>query len=229
MRTGILLQARIGSVRLPGKVLMSILGDSIIGWCMRSLSDVACDEYNVVTDYKSVYELRDEVQRYEFNLCVGDSDHVLSRYARFAHHLDLDVVLRATADNPFVSSHFAQSLLAVAIKRDVDYACYTNLPVGVGVECIKTSALMTAFDRATTKYDQEHVCPYIYNNEDMFTIAKIAAPLPTGISEEKVRFSATIDTQEDFQKVTGWINKRSKEAAGTPIHLEELVSLKYAR
>ncbi len=225
MRAGVFLQARIHSTRLSNKVIEPIAGDAVLTWCMRALSKIDADVHAVLTDVKSADVLVDIIQAGGFLACAGNTDHVLSRFARFARVFSLDWVIRATADNPCVSAYYAEKLLTTVRNMDVDYARYTNLPLGTGVECVRGHALHEACERAVSQYDREHVCPYIYNHPEQYNLLIQPAELSPVIDPKKMQFSVSLDTQNDLENLQFLFSKRRKSKRGQSIELEELIQL----
>lgn len=225
MKTGVFLQARLGSTRLPNKILKPIAGDIVLNWCMRALATIQADVYAVLVDYESVGKLASIIQEAGYLVCVGNAEHVLSRFALFSQFFSLDWIIRATADNPCVSAYHARGLLDEASRSNVDYARYTNLPIGTGVECVHSRALQSAYKVAVSSYDQEHVCPYIYRNPDSYTLMIKQATLPLSIDAGKLGFSVTLDTEKDLTFLRRLFSKRNRSQEGCSIELEELIQL----
>ncbi|MCL2267158.1 MAG: spore coat protein, partial [Treponema sp.] len=105
-------------------------------------------------------------------------------------------VIRATGDNPFVFSDAASALNAQAMALNADYSGFFGLPYGAGIESVNASALFRAEIEAVEKPEREHVCPYLYNHPEIFSLHRPLAPLRWQGADIRI----TIDTQEDFDR-----------------------------
>jgi spore coat polysaccharide biosynthesis protein SpsF len=98
---------------------------------------------------------------------------VLRRIADAIRPLDPDVVLRQTADNPFVDPELMAAQLARLVEGPFDYVGITGLPLGVGGEVVRTTALLAADREATDPADREHVLPFVYARPSRFAIGSL--------------------------------------------------------
>ena len=131
-----------------------------------------------------------------FTIVSGPRDDVLARYCIALRHSGADRFIRATADNPFVFFDAASALMEEADSLGADYAGYTSLPLGAGVEAVSTEALFKAEREAKDRYEREHVCPYLYNNPELFHIHRPPAPQKWQGSDIRI----TVDTPEDYRQ-----------------------------
>ncbi len=104
-----------------------------------------------------------------------------------------------------------------AIHDHLDYAAFTGPPIGTGVEVVEADSLLTADREATDSYSREHVCPYLYNNPDTFSIRHFNAPDQFCAPQSRV----TIDTPDDYDRVCSIVASLYN---GTPIPAQRLVS-----
>jgi spore coat polysaccharide biosynthesis protein SpsF len=137
-----------------------------------------------------------------FELISGPKFDVLRRYCRAirqiaaTRHYPVDWVIRATGDNPFVFTDAAAALLREAQALGADYAGYSALPYGAGVEVIGVRALLQAEEEAATDAEREHVCPFLYNHPERFRLHRPLAPL----SWQGPEIRLTVDTPEDYER-----------------------------
>jgi spore coat polysaccharide biosynthesis protein SpsF len=137
-----------------------------------------------------------------FELISGPKDDVLRRYCLAIRQIAairgcaVDWVIRATGDNPFVFTDAAAALLREARARGADYAGYSALPYGAGVEVIKARALLQAEKEAAMDAEREHVCPFLYNHPELFLLHRPPAPL----SWRGPDIRLTVDTPEDYER-----------------------------
>ncbi len=196
-KTGVFLQVRLDSSRLPRKALLTLEGKAVITHAMEALKAVDAEVHALLTDQESAASLQPFAVESGFEVFTGPKDDVLERYARAAEAYGVSTIIRATGDNPLVSGKCAQLLLEMHQQREADYSGFDGLPLGTGVECVRTEALMEARRQARKGYDREHVCPYLYNNPDMFTIYRPPAPRECYGPQLRV----TLDTRQDFERL----------------------------
>ncbi len=199
MKTVIILQARLDSTRLPRKALLKLEGEPLIVRAMRALSLVEADERVLATDEASAAELHTLARREGFKAFSGPKEDVLERYRMAASEFGAELVIRATGDNPLVSYELANLLLESRLSAgDPDYAAFMGMPVGMGVEIIRSDALSRAAASATDPFEREHVAPHLYRNPASFRIHRVEAPPEWRAPSARV----TVDTAEDFAQVS---------------------------
>ncbi len=195
--TGVVLQARLGSTRLPRKALLPFGDGSLLESSLRRLSRVPADVRVLATEPRSAAELGPLAEALGWKVFVGSEDDVLGRYCGAIREFGLARVVRATGDNPFVSPEAAAELLADPETPESDYAAYRGLPLGFGVEVVRASALLAGEEESSDPYEREHVCPFLYRRPDRFRIHRPEAPLSFRAPEARV----TVDTREDYEAV----------------------------
>ncbi len=215
--TGVFLQVRLDSNRLPAKALLEMAGVPLIGHAMKALQGIDADAHALVTERDSADALRPLAEEYGFDLFVGDPDDVLERYASAAAHYGVETVVRATGDNPLVSGVMARRILAIHREVGSDVSGFDELPLGTGVEVISASALGAAAAEATDPYEREHVTPFMYRRPVRFRIHRIPAPAEYRFRQGRV----TVDTPEDFHFVREIVEDLYD---GTPIEIDEVVA-----
>lgn len=164
-----IIQARMGSSRLPGKV-MRLIGDlPMIDVLMRRLKkSKKIDEFVVATTHGGEnQELINYLKLKGESYYLGDENDVLARYYDAANFFNADVVIRITADCPLVDSGLVDEMIAEFEALDVDYYSNTinpTYPDGLDVEIFTYQALSEANKFALSSYDREHVTPFIKND-----------------------------------------------------------------
>ncbi len=214
--TGVFLQVRIDSSRLPGKALLPLKGKAVIEHAMAALKNINADVHALLTDSASSTGLRPYAERCGFTLFIGNKFDVLKRYADAAMYYGVDTIIRATGDNPLVSSTAAAAILEDHRRREADFSCYTGLPLGTGVEIVQADSLLFADRTAQDPYEREHVNPYLYRRENMFFIHKVPAPPRFTCPEARV----TLDTEDDYRYLQLLFNDLYHNA---PIELDAVV------
>jgi len=193
---GIVLQGRIDSSRLPGKAMLPLDGKPLIYRVMEALNHVQADIRILACPEDSISVFQDIAQEAGFHIFAGPKEDVLKRYCMVIHHFSLSRIIRATGDNPFVFTDAASAINNEAIYLNADYAGYRELPVGSGVESVCASALLRAEKETNFSYDREHVCPYLYNNENSFGLHRPLAPDCWQFPQIRL----TVDTQDDYER-----------------------------
>ncbi|MDC7126522.1 MAG: acylneuraminate cytidylyltransferase [Spirochaetales bacterium] len=196
-KSGVFLQARIGSTRLPGKALFKLCDHTIVSHAMNALKMVEADYYVLLTDEESFNSLSTEAEKCGFLIFKGSADDVLDRFISAAKYFDVSTIIRATGDNPLVDSTAANLIMASHFEKNADYSGFDDMPLGTGVEILKTESILRAAKESSEPYDHEHVSPYLYKNPDKFLINRIKAPDEFCLSGSTV----TIDTESDFNYI----------------------------
>jgi spore coat polysaccharide biosynthesis protein SpsF len=197
--TAVVLQARMGSTRLPGKSLLPLGGSSLVEQAMARLSLVEAEVRVLATDEASARALSPAAERRGFELLVGPAEDVLARYCLALRRFRPDLVIRATGDNPLVSHELASLLVERRRAHPSDYAGFQGMPVGMGVELVSAEALLRAEAEAREEIEREHVCPYLYNHPELFEIDRPEAPAEYRLAGARV----TVDTAADYEAVLG--------------------------
>lgn len=205
MNTVAIIQARMGSTRLPGKI-MKMLGDkSVLGHVISRAR--ACQKVNqvaIATTTKDVDgTVAAEASAHGVLMFRGSEDDVLDRYYHAALATKADVVIRITSDSPLFDPVILCAMLAQFHKfrsrgAKVDYLSNTmerTYPLGLGAEIFTMAALSKAFVEASKDYEREHVTPYFYLHPELFSLHSFTSPVDLS------RYRWTLDTPEDFQMI----------------------------
>jgi spore coat polysaccharide biosynthesis protein SpsF len=192
------IQARMGSARLPGKVLATLAGRSVLGRLVRAVQESgAVDEIVVATTVEAIDDrVVAECDRLGVAWHRGETDDVLSRFLGALEAHPADAVMRFTADCPLLDPEIAA--LGVRVFRSVPGLDYLStsisrtLPRGMDVEIIRSSTLR-ALDTLATDYHRTHVTSYVYTHPDRFRIVGLTLP------PDRASLRLTLDTPEDWQ------------------------------
>lgn len=215
-RAGIVLQARMGSSRLPGKALAAIAGRPILEHCLRRLVHAGVAQVVLATTTLAEDDVLAEVaRRMGVPVVRGDAADVLARFVTGAEAFGFDTIVRATADNPATDLAAPGRLLAALDAAGADYACEEGLPVGAGVEAITRHALLEAARDARDPGDREHVTTYVRGNSGRFRVLRVAAPAPLRRPDLRL----TVDTAEDL----AWVRDLYRRAAHEMPSLAQLI------
>jgi spore coat polysaccharide biosynthesis protein SpsF len=197
-RAGVILQARMASQRLPGKALEVVGGRPIVEQCLRRLSAANAGPVILATTTRPEDDVLVALaSRAGLATFRGAAEDVLGRYAACAAHFGIDVIVRATADNPGVDIAAPARLLKAFRETNVDYVREDDLPYGAAVEVVSTAALTRAASLAAAAADLEHVTTFIRRRPDLFSILDL--PAPAALARPDVRL--TVDTPADLRHV----------------------------
>ncbi|MGB8893645.1 MAG: aminotransferase class III-fold pyridoxal phosphate-dependent enzyme, partial [Pseudolabrys sp.] len=198
MKTVAIIQARMGSTRLPGKVLADLAGKPVLAWVVRAASAaIGVDDTIVAT---STVAADDAVaawcQANSIPVYRGSENDVLDRFVGAAKLSGADIVVRITADCPLLDPAVIAQTIRLRSMTGAAYASNVDPPTwpdGLDCEVIISEALFAAGAEAIRQSDREHVTPFVRNNRERFTAETLVAPLP-GLAAERW----TLDTPEDL-------------------------------
>lgn len=192
-----IIQARMGSSRLPGKVLKLLNGVTVLETVVRRVKQAGLlDDVIVATSVsESDQQIADFCERIDVKCYRGSEYDVMSRYYEAAISSGAEVIVRVTSDCPLVDPATIDQLLHLFAERDDDYILKDNLPVGTTSEVFSIQALEKAYRMDLEKYHREHIVTafteypeyfrsYIYDAEDAFYYPHIRL---------------TLDTPEDYE------------------------------
>ncbi len=180
MKTVAVVQARMTSTRLPGKVMLDVLGKPMLAHQLDRVARVpSIDEIVIAT---TVNDADDPVaafaEREGYGLHRGSEHDVLSRFDGAVAETDADTVVRLTADCPLADPDVIE--LVISRYRDAAPRCdyVTNgiprsYPAGLDAEIFSRAVLEAAAREARDPYDREHVTPFIYRNPDRFRLLSV--------------------------------------------------------
>lgn len=197
-----IVQGRMASTRLPGKILADLNGQPVLAWVVRRAQRAAgIDQVVVATSVSTDDDVVEAFCKEEGFACSRGSLHdVLDRYVTAAHAHDAEVIVRLTGDCPFVDPGMLADNLHtfLAAQPPLDFAAnrlpgQRTIPIGLDAEFCTLAALETAWREAKEPHQREHVMPFFYENPDRFNILHIQHSLNYG------HLRWTVDTPEDLE------------------------------
>jgi spore coat polysaccharide biosynthesis protein SpsF len=197
-----IVQARMGSSRLPGKVLRDIHGKPMLAWVVeRARQASTISEVLVATTSDEGDDLIAQVCAAMKVTCFrGDTYDVLDRYYRAAQEAQADIIVRLTADCPLIDPGLIDLVVEQFIAEKVDFAANRlpppferTYPIGLDVEVVSFQALERAWREATEKHEREHVLPYLYDTPGRFRIYIV------NNKENYGSYRWTVDTEPDLR------------------------------
>lgn len=207
VRAVALIQARLGSSRLPGKSRLPLplgaAGDehTILGHVVqRARRATAVGEVLVATTIQPLDdELATLASRLGAGVFRGDEHNVLGRFVgALAQAGPAEVAVRLTADNPALDPAFLDAAVAHHLATGADYTYTTGLPLGTNVEVISASALRRAHAEATQPDEREHVTPYLRRHPELFRLET----LPLAVAPAVAAMRLTIDYPSDYALIS---------------------------
>ncbi len=202
MKIGVIIQARMGSTRLPGKILMKLdETDTVLDIQIKRLKySKLTDEIILATTVDNKNDiLKGYALKHDIMFFRGSEENVLERYYFAAKENNIDIIVRITSDCPFVDPAVLDEMLDFYIKNNYDYVSNlsgeTNFSRGFECEIFSFHVLEKVFKLAKTIPEKEHVTYFIYTHREMFTI--FYYNLANLKNYDDLRL--TIDEEDDFE------------------------------
>lgn len=198
MSLGIIIQARMGSTRLPGKVLKPIAGKVLLDHVLGRLEGLRRDARTVVaTSLAPPDDLIEAHCRRRIACFRGSELDVLDRYLQCAEQQGFGHVVRLTADNPFTDMVELERLIDLHLDGKYDYThSFGMMPLGVGAEVFTIDALRISHREGFASNHREHVNEFVQENPQRFKIGVLDVPATKRAPE----LCLTVDTLEDYER-----------------------------
>jgi spore coat polysaccharide biosynthesis protein SpsF len=200
VRVVAIIQARMGSTRLPGKVLKDLGGETVLSRVVKRTSRAELvDEVVVATTVQSANEaIVNECERLSVACFRGDEADVLDRYYQAAQKFSAGAIVRITSDCPLIDAELIDATIRAFVDKKADYATnalVVTFPRGLDVEVFTVETLARAWAAAHEAYQRTHVTPYIYENGELFKIVSLSA------ERDYSKYRWTLDTVEDLEAI----------------------------
>ena len=203
-RTVIIIQARMGASRLPGKPLKTIAGKPLLGYLIERVKAARLADQVVVATTSAAADSKivDFCHQTHTAVFVGEEQDVLDRYYRAALAFKADIVVRITGDNPLIDPQVIDSAIEYYIGHasEVDYVSNMRPPCtyprGMDVEVFSWEALERIQTLALAPEEREHVTLYFYEHPEQFKIGSVAH------AQDLSRYRWTVDTEQDLRHVS---------------------------
>lgn len=205
-----IIQARMSSTRLPGKVLLDLGGQTVLSRMVERLKRSKLVNRVVVATTLDPMDnpIVQLCQQENIDVFRGSLPDVLDRYYQAARLYQADIVVRLTGDCPLIDPDLIDRTVAALISSDADFSCNRlpppfgrTYPIGLDVEACTFAALERAWHEATEKHDREHVLPYLYEVEGRFKVIQLDH------TEDIGHLRWTLDTPEDYALLREVINR----------------------
>lgn len=199
MKVVIIVQARMTSTRLPGKILKPVLGRPLLEYLVERLRRVASQHEIVIatTDNDTDLPVVELCNRLNVSCFRGSEEDVLARYYLAACEYGADAIVRITSDCPLIDPVVIDEVIGLYYENSDKYDYVSNIytrtyPRGMDTEVFSFRALEEAYNESTKPSDREHVTEFIYEQPERYRIANISYAV------DQSRHRWTVDTPEDF-------------------------------
>jgi len=193
-----IIQARMGSERLPGKVLLDIEGQTMLERVVRRVQRASSIDQVVVATTTDVSDDRtaEAAGKMGVHVSRGSIEDVLDRFRQAAEETEAQTIVRVSADSPFVDSEVTDMVVDALLSSDADYASNKlepSYPLGLDVEAFSRPALDKVWKEADQPFERSHVTYRIYSEPSEFKL------LPVTTSPNRHAWRWTVDTEEDLR------------------------------
>lgn len=210
MKTVAIIQARMQSSRLPGKVLKDIAGKPLLYHVVsRARETRVCDDVLVATSSEPA---DDPIATYcateGITFFRGSHTDVLKRYADASMFIGADVIVRFTADCPLIDPSVGRAVIERFHEGEFDYMSNTlkrTYPDGLDTEVFSGGALKKADREATIPAEREHVTPYFFNHPELFRLGSVTQ------EEDFSKYRWTVDEAPDLEfvrRIFGYFSRK---------------------
>ena len=165
-KVAFIIQARMQSTRLPGKILMPLPWGGSVPLLARIIQTLKTSNtnHNIIVATSTNQEnnlLETFCKENDVNCFRGSEEDVLSRFTEIIKTNDYDVIVRLTADNPFIDAEILDFAISEHLKSEADYSSTAGLPLGMNLEIISKVALLTLHSLVLSVDDKEHVTLFL--------------------------------------------------------------------
>ena len=218
---GCIIQARMGSSRLPGKVMEKIdQNNTVLSYVIRQLkhSKFLDDIIVATTSLKRDKVIVDFLESEGIKYFCGDEENVLDRYYQCAKKFSMSEIVRIPSDKPLIDPDIVDKCIQIFLSKKYDYVTTflePSFPYGTEVEIFSFDALEKTWKNAKLPSEHENVTPYIYNNKDKFQIYNVKN------STDLSHLRWVVDRAEDLELVRQLVSKINKE----PILMQDILEV----
>jgi spore coat polysaccharide biosynthesis protein SpsF len=223
-----IIQARMGSSRLPGKVLRPLAGRPLLVHVVERtrLATSLAGVVVATSDGSADEPIRALCAEHGITCFSGSENDVLDRYLGAARLVDADPIVRITSDCPVVDPAVIDAVVSLRNDRSLDYAASAagafaalsgegSFPEGLSVECFTRAALERASREASETFEREHVTPYLWRT-GLFSVGIVPFP------PDRPDLRLTVDYEEDYQLGSALYDALHRP--GRPFSLEQAIA-----
>jgi spore coat polysaccharide biosynthesis protein SpsF len=201
----VIVQARMGASRLPGKMLLPLHGSPIVEWVFRRVqkAELINNILFAIPKTPDNDTLNAFLEKMGARVYRGSEEDVIERFYFAAKNVDATHIVRVCADNPFIAGAEIDQLVQFYFKSSCDYA-YNHIPKnncypdGIGAEIVSLQILKSINDQAKDPRQREHIFNFIWDNPGKFEILTFD-PVDARLAHPDIKLD--IDTQRDYEKL----------------------------
>ncbi len=206
MKIAAIIQARMGSSRLPGKVMKKVLDKSLLEYQIERLQKSINIDEIIIAAPSSIHDqpIVDLGKKMNVKTFTGSETNVLERFYLAASKYSCEHIVRLTGDCPLIDPAVVDQCVSFYKANSYDYVSNTltrTFPRGMDTEVFSFSLLEEAYDRASKDFEKEHVTPYFYTQKGKFNIGQFEN------KKDLSHLRLTVDTAADFRLVKWVIEK----------------------
>jgi len=227
MKTVLIIQARMQSSRLPGKVLLPLREKPMLEWVIQraSRSHVIDSCMVATTSDPADNAIADWCESHHVSVYRGSQYDVLDRYYHAAAAAEADHIIRVTADCPLIDPFLIDELFAFYQKEQADFAAnrlpppwHRTYPIGLDTEIVSMKMLETAWKNADEKFEREHVMPWFYDTPGRCKVSILDNPVDYGMHRW------TVDTPEDYEMMKALFAKLDDPLSASWLDILNVIS-----
>ena len=216
-----IIQARIGSTRLPGKVMLNVEDQKpILYFVIKQLQECKLIDKIIVatTTNKEDNQIFDFVKKLEIPCFRGSEKDLLDRYYMCAKNFSLKTIVRITSDCPLIDPEITDKIVSEFKSNKYDFTSNTikrTYPRGLDVEVFSFTALEEAWKNANLPSEREHVSPYIKKSNNQYLCLNVEN------TNDLSNLRLTVDREEDFKLIRIILS----EISTRPILMDDIIKL----
>lgn len=219
---GIIIQARMESKRLPGKVLMPLENQPVLSRVLAQLKNITGVDRAIIatTELASDDPIVSYCKQNHVDYYRGSTEDVLERYYACARKFSLKTIIRVTADCPLIDPAILWKTVQIHLEMDADYTSNRltpRFPQGLDVDVLKFSALEKVFKTAAEPLEREHVVIHIWKNRSRFSVQELVS------KEDYSKYRWVLDWPEDYtflSKIFGYLRD-----AAQPLFMQQVLDV----
>lgn len=213
MKIVAIIQARMGSTRLPGKIMKEVVSKPLLEYQIAQVRrSKTIDQIVIATTAKDIEQpIIDLCKRMSVDYYRGPEEDVLSRYYQAACCYGAETVVRLTSDCPLVDPAVIDEVITAFLSHSAGYDYVSNTiersyPRGYDVEVFSMKVLEQAYKEAGSAAEREHVTTYMYRHPEVFRVGQVKR------TPDLSAYRLTVDTEEDFELMARVITALCKKS-----------------
>ena len=197
-----LIQARMGSSRLPGKVMMPLVNKPLLWHILQRIKKVKLiSEIILATSFDKDNDILENFANKNGIIChrFEIENDLISRIYSVSKKIDYDIMVKVNADCPLIDFNYINDLLSIFVNRKLDFASNKlskTFPLGYSFEILNKEIIKYCNDTLETKSDRELVIKWIMDNKKKFKTGTIFS------KKNLSKYDLTLDTQEDYDLIS---------------------------